>query len=260
MFLQSEYGLFVPVAAGIAGLMIGSFLNVLAHRLPRGESTVFPSSHCTFCGAPIAPRDNIPLISWILLGGRCRACRAPISIRYPMIELANGALWFFQAGRARSWLELISGVFLCSACLVLLVIDAEFQLLPDKITLTGIAAGVLLSVPSRRIGWSLAGAAIGAGGLFLLAFLYERISGREGMGLGDVKMLGMIGAFLGPVGVFVTVLLASFAGALVGIVLIATRIGGRQTRLPFGVFLSIGAVVTLFWGDRFVGAYRSLLP
>ena len=258
MFLQSEYGLLAPVAAGIAGLMVGSFLNVLAHRLPRGESTVSPGSHCPSCGASIAPLDNIPLISWILLRGRCRACRAPISIRYPMIELANGVLWFFQAWRAQSWLELVSGTFFCSACLVLLVIDAEFQLLPDKITLTGIAVGLLLSIPQRRLASSLAGAAIGAGGLFLLAFLYQRFSGREGMGLGDVKMLGMIGAFLGPVGLAVTVLLASLAGSLVGIVLMMTRGGSRQTRLPFGVFLSIGAVVTLFWGDRLVGAYRSL--
>ena len=260
MFLQSEYGLFVPIATGIAGLMVGSFLNVLAHRLPRGESTVYPGSHCPFCGAPIASRDNIPLVSWILLGGRCRTCRAPISIRYPMIELINGALWFYQAWRAQSWLDLFAGVFFCSACLVLLVIDAEFQLLPDKITLTGIAVGLLLSIPARRLGWSLLGVASGAGGLFLLAFLYQRFSGREGMGLGDVKMLGMIGAFLGAVGVLVTILLASVAGSLVGVVLIATRGGGRQTRLPFGVFLSIGAVVTLFWGDRLVGAYRSLLP
>jgi leader peptidase (prepilin peptidase)/N-methyltransferase len=259
MFLQSEYGLLIPFAAGIAGLMVGSFLNVLAHRLPRGESTVSPGSHCPSCGAPIAPRDNIPLISWILLGGRCRACRAPISIRYPTIELTNGVLWFFQAWRAQGWLELMSGAFFCSACLVLLVIDAEFQLLPDKITLTGIVVGLLLSIPSRRFGWSLAGVAVGAGGLFLLAFLYQRFSGREGMGLGDVKMLGMIGAFLGPVGVLITVLLASLTGSLVGIVLIATRGGGRQTRLPFGVFLSMGAVVTLFWGDRLVAAYRSLL-
>jgi leader peptidase (prepilin peptidase)/N-methyltransferase len=177
-----------------------------------------------------------------------------------MIELSNGALWFAVAWRAQSWVELASGAFLCSACLVLLVIDAEFQLLPDKITLTGIGAGILFSILSRRIVWSLTGQAVGAGGLYLLAWIYERFSGREGMGLGDVKMLGMIGAFLGPAGVVVTVLLASLAGSLVGVFLIVWRGGDRQTRLPFGVFLSLGAVATLFWGNALVSAYRSLWP
>src|SRR5262249_9703997 len=155
------------------------------------------------------PRDNIPLVSWILLGGRCRTCRAPISFRYPLIELVNGALWFLVAWRAQTWVDLLAGAFFCSACLVLLVIDAEFQLLPAKITLTGPAAGLLFSISSHRVTASLLGIAVGAGGLFLIAFFYERLSGREGMGLGDVKMLGMIGAFLGPVGVLITVLLAS---------------------------------------------------
>jgi leader peptidase (prepilin peptidase)/N-methyltransferase len=260
MGFKSDYGPLVAWVAAVAGLMVGSFLNVLAHRLPRGESTVSPGSHCPICGAPIAARDNVPLVSWILLGGRCRACRAPIPVRYPLTELVNGALWFFWAWRAQSWIDLAEGAFLCSACLVLLVIDAEFQLLPDKITLTGIAAGLLFSILSHRLPASLAGVAVGSGGLFLLAFLYERFSGREGMGLGDVKMLGMIGAFLGPVGVLLTVLLASLTGSVVGLSLIAWGGGGRQTRLPFGVFLSLGAIATLFWGNALVGAYRSLWP
>src|SRR5262249_54882325 len=170
-----EYGPFVAWVSAIAGLMVGSFLNVLAHRLPRGESTVSPGSHCPSCGAPIAPRDNIPLVSWILLGGRCRTCRAPISFRYPLIELVNGALWFLGAWRAQTWVDLLAGAFFCSACLVLLVIDAEFQLLPDKITLTGTAAGLLFSISSHRVTASLLGIAVGAGGLFLIAFFYERL-------------------------------------------------------------------------------------
>jgi leader peptidase (prepilin peptidase) / N-methyltransferase len=260
MGLQGEYGPLIAWVCAIAGLLVGSFLNVLAHRLPRGESTVSPGSHCPFCGAPIAARDNIPLVSWILLRGRCRVCRAPIPIRYPMLELVNGALWFFWAWRAQDWVDLAAGSFLCSACLVLLVIDADYQLLPDKITLTGIAAGLLFSILARRFVGSLLGVAVGAGGLFLLAFLYERLTGREGMGLGDVKMLGMIGAFLGPAGVLLTVLLASLAGSVVGLILVAWRGGGGQTRLPFGVFLSLGAVATLFWGTALMGAYRSLWP
>jgi len=256
--LWADYGVFGAMVAGIAGLIVGSFLNVLVHRLPRGESVVFPASHCPACGSEIAPRDNVPVISWLLLRGRCRVCRAPIALRYPVIELSNGLLWFFLFRRADSWLEFAAGAFLCSACLALLVIDAEFQILPDKITLTGIVVGLALSLLARNLKGALIGLAVGAGGLYLLAFLYERLAGREGMGLGDVKMLGMIGAFLGPAGVLLTVLLASVAGSVVGLGLIALRGGDRKMRLPFGVFLSLGAMATLFFGAGLVRFYRSL--
>jgi leader peptidase (prepilin peptidase)/N-methyltransferase len=235
-------------------------LNVLAHRIPRGESIVFPGSHCPACGAPIAPWDNIPVVSWILLRGRCRVCRAPIALRYPMLEVANGALWVLLVRHARSWPEFAAGAFLCSACLALLAIDAEFQILPDKITLTGIGVGLALSLLTGNFFSALLGAGVGAGGLFLLAFAYERIAGREGMGLGDVKMLGMIGAFLGASGVLVTVLLASLAGSVVGLLLIALGGGDRKMRLPFGVFLSVGAIATLFFGASLIEAYRSFWP
>ena len=255
--LAAEFGVWGAAVAGVAGLIVGSFLNVLAHRLPRGESVVFPGSHCPACGSAIAPRDNVPVASWLLLRGRCRVCRAPIALRYPVMELSNGLLWFLLARRADSWLEFGAGAFLCSACLALFAIDAEFQILPDKITLTGIGVGLVLSLLAGNLKGALMGVAVGAGGLYLLAFLYERLAGREGMGLGDVKMLGMIGAFLGPTGVLVTVLLASLAGSVVGLGLIALGGGDRKMRLPFGVFLALGAIATLFFGAGLVRFYRS---
>ena len=249
-------------AAALAGLLVGSFLNVVAHRLPRDESIVSPGSRCPTCGAPVAFFDNVPVLSWIVLAGRCRTCRAPISVRYPLMELANGLLWVLVFWRAPSWCDFASGALLCSACLALLAIDADFQILPDAITLPGIAVGLALSFcsVSRTPLQSLLGAALGAGGLFLVAFLYEKIAGQEGMGLGDVKMLGMIGALLGPSGVLVTILAASLSGSVVGLALIALKRGDGKTRLPFGVFLALGAIAAWFFADPLAARYRAMWP
>jgi leader peptidase (prepilin peptidase)/N-methyltransferase len=255
------FGAFGAVAAGLFGLVVGSFVNVLVHRLPRGESVVSPPSHCPACGAGIRARDNIPVVSWLLLRGRCRACGAPIAVRYPMLELANAILWTLVFLRARETTELLGGVYLATACLALAAIDAEFQILPDKITLTGIALGILLAFfsRSRPPAAALLGAAAGGGGLYLIAFLYEKIAGHEGMGLGDVKMLAMIGAFLGVSGVLVCVLLASLAGSVVGIAAIVVGRGDRKMRLPFGVFLAAGGVAAFFFGEALIVRYRALL-
>jgi len=246
------------VVVGLFGLIAGSFVNVVIHRLPRGESVAFPGSHCPTCGAPIRPYDNVPVLSWLFLRGRCRVCRAPISARYPAVELANAVLWVAVFLRAPGWADFASGAFLCSACLALLAIDAEFRILPDRITLTGTAVGLALSFFSRvrSPASSFAGAAIGAGGLWLVAFLYEKWKKVEGMGLGDVKMLGMIGALLGASGVVIAVLLASVAGSLVGFALMAARRGSLQTALPFGVFLALGAVAAFFWAPVLIELYR----
>lgn len=257
-----EHGTFGLVVAALFGLTVGSFLNVVVHRLPRGESLVSPRSRCPSCGAPIAAWDNVPVISWLLLRGRCRRCRAPIAVRYPAIELANAVLWALVFRFAPSWGDLASGLLLASACLALLAIDYDHQILPDAITLPGIAAGLALSFVSvqRTPLSALLGAAIGAGGLFLVAFLYEKIAGHEGMGLGDVKMLGMIGAFLGPAGVLVTILAASVSGSVVGVALILSKGGDGKTRLPFGVFLAIGAVGAWFLGEPLIARYREMWP
>ncbi len=258
----AAFGAFGLAAAGLLGLVVGSFLNVVAHRLPRDESIAFPGSRCPRCGAAIAAYDNIPVLSWVLLRGRCRACRAPIALRYPALELANGALWLAVFRYAPSWSDALSGAFLCSAGLALLLIDADFQILPDVITLPGIAVGLALSFGSlRRTPLQAAlGAALGAGGLYLLAFLYEKIAGQEGMGLGDVKMLGMIGAFLGPAGVLVTILAASLSGSVVGVALMIVRGADRKMRLPFGVFLALGAIGAWFFADPLFERYRALWP
>ncbi len=255
-------GTFGLAAAGLVGLVVGSFLNVVVHRLPREESIAFPGSRCPACGAPIAACDNVPVLSWIVLRGRCRACRAPIAWRYPAIELANGVLWALVFRAAPSWCDFATGAFLCAAGLALLFIDADFQILPDAITLPGIVVGLGLSfgsVSRTPLGAAL-GAALGGGGLFLLAFLYEKIAGQEGMGLGDVKMLGMIGALLGPVGVLVTLMAASLSGSIVGVGLMLARGADGKMRLPFGVFLAIGAIGAWFFAAPLFSAYRSLWP
>jgi leader peptidase (prepilin peptidase)/N-methyltransferase len=258
----TELGAFGAVAAGLVGLVVGSFLNVLIHRLPRGESVAVPASHCPACGAAIRAYDNVPLISWILLRGRCRDCQAGISARYPAIELANGALWSLAFLRAGSFVELAEMLLLLSSCIALLAIDAEFQLLPDAITLPGTAIGLALAaLPGGRTFLSaLLGAAIGAGALWLVRFVYEKLQGVEGMGLGDVKMLGMVGAFLGPWGVLLTVLLGSVAGSVIGLAMLAIRRGDMKTRLPFGVFLALGAMVSVFLADDLWERYRALWP
>jgi len=211
-------------AAALAGLIVGSFLNVVAHRLPRGESLAFPGSHCPSCRAPIAAYDNVPVLSWIVLRGRCRACRARIALRYPALELANAVLWTAVFRLAPTWWDFATGIFLCSAGLALLAIDAEFQILPDLITLPGIAVGLVLAIGSVR------------------------------------RTLGMIGALLGPAGVLVTVLAASLSGSVVGIALMIARGADGKMRLPFGVFLAIGAIGTWFFGDPLVARYRALWP
>jgi leader peptidase (prepilin peptidase) / N-methyltransferase len=247
--------------AGVLGLIVGSFLNVVIHRLPLGESIVSPPSRCPSCGARIGPMDNVPVVSWIVLGGRCRSCRARISARYPLVELANAVLWILVLRSAPSWGDAATGAFLVSSCLALLAIDYDFQILPDWITLPGIAAGLALSFVSvRRTPLeAVLGAALGAGGLFLLAFTYEKIAGQEGMGLGDVKMLGMIGAFLGWKAVIVTIMLASMSGALVGVILLVARKGDKQYPLPFGTFLSAAALVASFFGDAWMDWYVNQL-
>lgn len=245
--------------AGTAGLLVGSFLNVCVYRLPRGRSIVFPGSRCPACGDPIRARDNIPVFSWLLLGAKCRACRAPISVRYPLVELSNSLLWIVAARTAATAVDFLAAACFCSACLVLLLIDYDFQILPDGITLPLAAAGLVFSFFSPRISWrsSLAGMAAGAGFLFLVAWGYERITGNEGMGLGDAKMLGAIGAFTGVAGVVATLFFASLTGSVVGLLLM-TRGGGWKTRLPFGVFLGLAGMGAYFWGTPLFDWYRGL--
>lgn len=251
---------FLILWAGLVGLVVGSYLNVVAHRLPSGESTVTPRSRCPHCAAPIRARDNLPVVSWLLLRGRCRDCGEPIALRYPLIEATTGALFAGAVARFGFGPEALAAALLSALLVALAAIDFDHLWLPDKITLPGLALGLLLqlALPRASLAKGLAGALLGAGILLLLAGAWELLRGVEGMGLGDVKMLGMIGAFLGVAGVVVTLVVGTFLGSLAGLALVARGRGGMDAKLPFGVFLAAGGLVALFAGEPIVGAYLGL--
>jgi leader peptidase (prepilin peptidase)/N-methyltransferase len=247
------------VTATLFGLVIGSFLNVCIYRLPRDQSIVWPASRCTSCGRELRWYENIPVASYVALGGRCRTCRARISVMYPVVETATAAL--FAASVAVfgwSWLLPVRLAFGC-AMIVLFVIDLQHQILPDEITLGGTAAGLAASVWLPP-GWrdALIGAAAGAGMLLALARGYRRLRGQEGLGLGDVKMLAMIGAFLGWKLMLLTLAAASVLGSLTAL---ALMVGGRaslQSKLPLGTFLAAAAVFASLFGEPVVEWYAAL--
>jgi leader peptidase (prepilin peptidase) / N-methyltransferase len=252
---------FVITALALIGLAIGSFLNVCIYRIPRGESIVFPGSRCTSCGKALAAYHNIPVVSWLVLRGRCAFCRAPISARYPAIEALTGVVFalhgvFFEPGPL-----LIVRLAFASVLIVLAFIDLDHRILPNRITLPGVAIGLALSVWLPP-GWrsALIGVAIGGGVLWAIGEAYFRLRGIEGMGMGDVKMLGMVGAFLGWKAVILTLVLASFSGAFVGLAMLRLRENAMKYALPFGTFLSAGALVASLAGDQIVAWYLSFYP
>lgn len=251
---------FLVVWSGLVGLVVGSYLNVVAHRLPAGESTVTPRSRCPRCGRPIRARDNLPVVSWLLLRGRCRDCGEPISIRYPLVEATTGALFAGVVLRYGFTWRALAAALLAALLVALAAIDLDHLWLPDRITLPGIALGLVaqLALPDGSLARGVQGALIGAGILLLLAGAWELLRGVEGMGLGDVKMLAMVGAFLGVTGVLVTLVVSTLLGSLAGLLLIARGRGGMDAKLPFGVFLAAGALFALFAGEAVAGAYLGL--
>jgi len=244
------------LVAGLFGLLIGSFLNVVIYRLPRGQSLVTPPSTCPGCGSRIRPIDNIPVLSWILLGGKCHKCGAPISIQYPIVELATGLLFLLVAWLTPAGPLLVARLLFVVILVVLFGIDLHHQILPNVITLPGIAIGFLFSLVTPP-GWmnSLIGIALGGGILYAIAAAYYAVRREEGLGMGDVKMLAMIGAFLGWKAVLVTLILSSFAGALIGIGIIALSRGSMRLALPFGTFLAVGAIAAMIVGEPLVSWY-----
>ncbi len=250
-------GLIIPVLCLVFGAIAGSFLNVCISRIPRGESIVHPPSHCPKCLSRIAFYDNVPIISYALLGGRCRACSTPISFQYPFIEALTGALaalLFFRFGLT----PLLFIYFAFAASLVVITfIDLEIQIIPDGISLNGIIIGSALSffVPGLGIVSSFIGISLGVSTLFVVAIAYHAITGAEGMGGGDIKLLGMIGAFTGWKGVAFALMAGSFLGALIGI--IAMLKFGKTGRhpIPFGPFLSAGALLYVFTGREVIAWY-----
>ncbi|HEV3471561.1 MAG TPA: prepilin peptidase [Pyrinomonadaceae bacterium] len=267
---------FLLLAVAAAGACIGSFLNVVIHRLPRGESVVFPHSRCPSCGEAIRPYDNLPVVSWLVLRGRCRACRAPISARYPAVELLTAAL-FALTFWVRSGLSLALPFDLAfvAAVLALVFIDAEHMYLPNVITYPGTAlafaarlvvpnlygVGFLCAAHACPPHWllsatnALLGALAGGGFLWGVGWLWQRARGEEAMGLGDVKMMFMVGAYLGWPPALLTIFVGVLSGSLVGVGLIAAGRGDLKSRLPFGVYLGLGAYVSLLFGRAIVDWY-----
>jgi leader peptidase (prepilin peptidase)/N-methyltransferase len=248
------------LAAFVIGTIVGSFLNVCIHRIPSGQSIVFPASHCPHCDQPIAPYDNLPVISYVLLRGRCRSCRVRISPRYPFVEALSGfAAVASLAFDGTSPHSLIHFAFL-AALIVITFIDLDHQIIPDPISLPGIVVGFLAALVLGQPTWlaSLFGIVLGGGVLWAVAEGYYRLTGREGMGGGDIKLLAMIGAFLGWKAVPVTLLIGSLGGTVIGFGLLLLQ--GRDTRtpIPFGPFLAFGALCALFFGNDLIAWYLDL--
>jgi leader peptidase (prepilin peptidase)/N-methyltransferase len=233
----------------VLGLAIGSFLNVCIYRLPRGESIVSPPSRCPSCGQALRWFDNVPVLGWLLLGGRCRSCRAAVSSMYPVVEVATSVVFLLQLWQV-GWQPLLAiRLLFVSAMIVLFVVDLQRRILPNVITLPGIAVGLIASVffePGWRAG--LIGVAAGGGVLWVVREVYFRIRGEEGMGFGDVTILAMVGAFLGWQLMLVTLLTASFAGSIIGGGMIAVDRGNMKYALPLGSFLAVGAVIATHVG------------
>ena len=242
--------------AVVMGLCVGSFLNVVIYRLPLGQSLVSPGSRCTKCGYQLRWYDNVPVLSWAWLGGRCRQCRAPISAQYLIVEIITALLFVLVVWLTPVGPLLFSRLILVAILVALFGIDLEHQILPNTITLPGIVIGLMFSVIAPP-GWqaALIGAALGAGVLYGIAAAYYLVRREEGLGMGDVKMLAMIGAFLGWKAVLVTLVLSSFSGAAIGMALIAAQRGGMKLALPFGTFLAVGALTAMLVGDPLIAWY-----
>jgi len=252
--------MFPPFFAFLFGSIIGSFLNVCIFRLPPKKSLLFPASHCPHCRQPIRFYDNIPIISYLVLRGRCRFCNQPISPQYVIVELLT-ALFSLLLFLHYSLTEYFIYFAFFSSLMVVTFIDLKHQIIPDAISLPGIGAGFLASFVLPRITYldSLIGIALGGGILYFVALGYYLITKTEGMGMGDVKLLAMVGAFLGGKAVVITIFLSAFLGAVVGVAVMVIKRKSRKYAIPYGPFLSIGALLSLFWGDVLLAWYYHFL-
>lgn len=272
----------IPLGVFLFGLVIGSFLNVCILRIPAEKSIVLPASSCTKCGKAIAPHDNIPVLSWVFLGGKCRHCKTKISAMYPAVELLSGLLFLASYFAFGPTVDALKWAVFAALLVVLTITDLRERILPDEVNFFGLGAGLLFSFftksldgtaqwlaarwfdyPPPQIALSFADAALGAvagsGLLWLVAEGYFRLRGREGMGLGDVKMMAAVGAFLGLKRTMLTVLVGSLLGSIIGIFLIAISKKDRDYELPFGTFLGAGALLVVFFGTPALHWYESLL-
>ena len=271
------FSVYINVVVAVFGAIVGSFLNVVIVRWPKEQSIVRPRSACPRCGHAIAWYDNLPVLSFLLLRARCRNCGEPISWRYPLVELLTAGLALLVFHRFVDDIQHISvgqiGAFLLyfgfvAGMVAITFIDLEHYLIPDMVTLTSIPVGILgvwaiQDVPGVPTGvrGAVLGALIGGGSLYLLRILYQLVRKDEGMGLGDVKMMAMIGTFLGPHPALVFVIfVSSFLGSVVGVVMMALRGKGLKYALPFGPFLAVGAVVYLLWGYAYAVKFLPIAP
>jgi leader peptidase (prepilin peptidase)/N-methyltransferase len=251
-----EYYLLLGFAF-VLGAVAGSFLNVCIYRIPAGESIVSPRSRCPRCGAPIRWYQNIPILSWIFLRGRCASCQVRIPVRYALVEALTGllfamVLYYFGI----QWATVVFWVFV-SLLVTITFIDLDHQIIPDIISLPGIVLGFGASFLLPRVSWSdsLLGILLGGGSLFLVAVGYEFLTKKEGMGGGDIKLLAMLGAFLGWKAVLPIIFVSSLLGTLVGVPLMLVKGADGKLAIPFGPFLAGGAVIWLFWGESLAGWY-----
>jgi leader peptidase (prepilin peptidase) / N-methyltransferase len=254
--------IFLFNTALLFGAVVGSFLNVVILRLPDPEqSIVFPASHCPKCNSAIHWYDNLPILSYLLLRGRCRSCREPISIQYPLIEacmaLLSGALFIrFDLG-----IDFLYYFFFCASLLVIIFIDCRHQIIPDLISLPGMILGFAGSFVVQELTWIDSGIGLLAGGgiLFAVALIYFLLTKRDGMGGGDIKLLAMIGAFLGWQSLLFVIFASSLLGSLAGIVAMIQQRRGGQTKIPYGPFLSLAALAYLFFQVQILDFWRLYL-
>ncbi|MFZ2039372.1 MAG: A24 family peptidase [Desulfobacterales bacterium] len=253
---------FAPeLPAFILGACIGSFLNVCIYRIPLSKSIVTPGSMCPHCGKPIRFYDNIPIFSYLWLKGRCRQCQAPVSLRYPLVELLTALLFTALANRFGVSVETAIYMAFTAAMVTITFIDIDHRIIPDRISLPGIPACFLAALALPSMGWkaALLGVLVGGGTLFMVAWGYNMLTGKEGMGGGDIKLLAMIGALLGWQGVVFTIFLASLLGTVVGLSIMVYARSNMKLAVPFGPFLAAGALAFIFVGPELVGWYIGLM-
>ena len=248
------------IFAFIFGAVVGSFLNVCICRLPKNESIVFPPSHCPTCDYRIPWYDNVPIISYLILRGKCRSCKARISTQYPLVELVTALLTLFLFMRFGPTFVFLVLFLFCSAMVVVTFIDLEHQIIPDVISLPGIVAGFIFSFFIPQIGWlnSLIGIVVGGGSLWLVASGYELLTKKEGMGGGDIKLLAMMGAFFGWKAIPFIIFVSSLVGSVIGVTVMLIRKKDAKLAIPFGPFLALGAVLYIFFGSQLIHLYLSL--
>ena len=249
----------LPALAALFGAIVGSFLNVVILRLPaEGESIVFPGSHCPHCQTPLHWYENIPILSYLFLGGRCRTCRTSISWQYPIVEGAMAILSALLIQRFSFSFEFALYFLFTAALLVIIFIDIHHQIIPDSISLPGIPIGFAASFLNDQVTWQQSGLGIFLGGgiLYALAFGYYALTRREGMGGGDIKLLAMIGAFLGWQSLHYVIFASSLTGSLVGIVAMMRQKKGGQTRIPFGPFLALAALSYLLLQEQIINFWH----